>query len=133
MFEKSLETKLKKIFDFKKVTFAQPGKANEQDCLFIDVEQSRNRFKDGFFIARVTGTVTINSNSEKLPFGYFSKRIEKASQSDKEGLVFFDFEKNNKIFGNIVQRSVSFTYFFKDQFDPSKGLIDDITIQINEV
>lgn len=133
MFEKTLETKLKKIFGVKKVTFSQPGKSNEQEVLFVDVEQSRNRFKDGFFIARVTGTLTINANADKLPFGYFSKQIEKADPADKEGLAFFDFERNNKIYQNIVQRTVSFTYFFKDQFDPAKGLINDITIQIGEV
>ncbi len=132
MFEKTLEASLKEIFGVKKVTYDQPGENEEQECIFIEVEKSRNNVKDKKFIAQVNGTLTIVGNSDKMPYGFFSKKIDEAKPEVKRNLAFFNFERNSRVFRNIVQRTVDFTYFFSGQFDPNLGNITSVTINLEE-
>ncbi len=132
MFRSILTDQFKRIFALEKVTFSAPGESQEQECLFVDIQRSRNRIKDGRALARVTGSLTIFGNADKLPFGYFSKCISKASSdqpADVAGLFFFDFEENSLVTQNIVQRSCSFTFFFNSQYDPEVGSITSITLE----
>jgi hypothetical protein len=131
VFESTLSAQLKRIFDFPKVSYSAPGESLEQECLFIEVESSKNNIKDGEQYARVTGRVTVYSTSDKLPFGYFAKAIKTADADDTRGLFFFDFEENTRIFQNVVQRGFRFVYFFHSQYDPDTGSITSITL--NEV
>jgi hypothetical protein len=132
MFKDELTQKLKKIFAVKKVTFDQPGESDEQDCVFVDVEKSENRFKDKRALSKVSGRLTINANSAKMPFGYLSKKIAECKPEDRAGLSFFDLEENSKSIQNLVQRSCTFVYFFSSQYDPNIGNIDTVTIDIEE-
>lgn len=132
MFEKQLETQLKAIFGVKKVTYDQPGESNEQECIFVEVEKSMNRVIDKRFIARVNGTLTIVGSNDKMPYGFFNRKIAEAKNEFLKGLAFFDFERNNRVFRNIVQRTVEFTYFFNEQYDPNLGLINQVTINVTE-
>ena len=133
MFEKTLETKLKDIFDVKKVVYDQPGESEEQECIFIEIEQSRNHVKDKRFIARVNGTLTIVGSSEKMPYGFFSKKIDEAKPAVKRDLAFFNLERNTRVFRNIVQRTADFTFFFNGQYDPNIGSITSVTTNIEEI
>ncbi len=130
MFEKTLEDKLKKIFKVKKVTYAQPGDSKEQECVFVTVENPRCTFKDGRSIARVTGTIMIQGNSDKMPFGYMAKAWAESSAADKKDLALFEIELNDKYYQNLVQRTASFVYFFSSQYDPNIGNIESINISI---
>jgi hypothetical protein len=132
MFEKSLKEKFQRIFDLKKATFNLPGESQEQECLFIEIENSRNTIKDGKEIARVTGKIRVFGNQEKIPFGYFSKKIQSAAPADTKDLFFFDFEENAGTFLNIAERSLSFVYFFNSQYDPALGTITSIDIEVTE-
>lgn len=129
MYENELSEKLKNIFQLKKVTFQEPGESNEQETLFIEIETSRNKIKDGRFTARVSGRLTVFGNANKMPFGFFSKQIDKAKVDDKKDFFFTDFEENTKIINNIVERSLSFVYFFNGQFDPNIGTLNQIDIE----
>lgn len=130
MFEKDLSDCFKKIFGFKKVRFEQPGESQEQECLFVDIDIVDSRIKDKRYIARVTGSALIYANSDKLPFGFFAKCIDKADAALKKDLFFTEIEANSKTFQNIAQRTFSFIYFVNKQFDPEKGQITSIETNV---
>lgn len=132
MFEQELSDKFKKIFDFKKVSYAQPKESDEQECLFIEVEGSHQSVKDGRVVGRVEGNCVVFSTGDKMPFGYLLKRIAKAAPTDTKDLVFFEIERNIKIIQNVVQRSFKFVYFFNSQYDPDTGSITSTTFQDGE-
>jgi hypothetical protein len=130
MFEKSLQSSLKKIFDLDKVTYDSPSESLEQECIFIQVESSRNSIVDGRQIAKVTGKIKVYAQSEKLPYGYFSKKINGADPQLTYGFYFYDFEENKLGTNNLCERSISFVYFFDSQFDPDVGTLNEL--QFNE-
>lgn len=133
MFEKELEAKLKKIFKAQKVSYSQPSESKEQECLFVEIETSRNRFKDGRCVGRFEGNITMFGNADKMPFGYFAECIEQANPDDLKDIGFFNVESNSRIFQNIVQRTVEFTYFFNGQYDPAVGTMESVTLSTEEV
>lgn len=126
MFEKSLQTKLRRIFELNKVTFDAPSDENEQECLFIQVDDDLVRIKDGSEVHRVMGVCTVFALGNKMPFGYLSKQVRSAAYDDTKDLFFYDFESNVKVFGNIVRRSFSFVYFFSGQYNPPAGTIESV-------
>lgn len=128
MFEKELEEKLKAIFKLKKVSYSQPSNAKEQETLFIEIENAKNSIKDGRVVSMITGHAVVFGNSDKLPFGYFSKCIKQADPSLTKELFFFDIENNSRIYQNIVERSFGFIYFFSGQYDPDIGSITSVLI-----
>ena len=124
--EDVLEDLLKRIFAVKKVTYAEPGESQEQDCIFVEVESAPFKMTDGIARAKVTGKLYINGQNDKLTFGFFSKAIDLAPHEYTKHFFFSDFEQNTKRFQNLVQRSVSFIYFFSSQYDPELGTITSI-------
>ncbi len=132
MFEKNLETKLKRIFGLPKVTFDRPSESQEQEAVFIVIENAKCRVKDGRAIARVTGKLLVYAAIDQLPYGYFSKRIEDADPDDLAGLFFYEFEENRGMFRNLAERSVSFVYLFDEQYDPAVGTITSINFSLSE-
>lgn len=132
MFEKKLEADLKAIFGVKKVSYDQPGASQEQDCLFIDVTSPGNVISPGRATAKVSGLLYMFAPADKLTFGFFSKCIEAAPKELTANFFFSEIEDNNKRFQNIVQRSLSFIYFFDSQYDPVTGSITSVDITIEE-
>jgi len=132
VFEKQLEADFKEIFGVKKVTYDQPGSSQEQENLFIEVDESRNSFSDKKEKARVTGKAIMFGNNEKLTFGFFSKAIAQADPNLTKKFFFFDFEANTKRYQNIVQRGFSFIYFYDGEYDPDTGNIDSIDYTLEE-
>lgn len=126
MYEKALGEKLKAIFEVKKIDYGLPGETQEQECLFIAIEKSMVQPKDGMVKIKVTGTVTMFAFNKKLPFGYFNLAISKASNELTKDIFFYDFEENTRSYRDIVQRSLSFVYFFSSQYDPSVGTIESL-------
>jgi len=132
--ENELKEKFKKIFAVRKVTFDNPGESQEQECLFIEIEDCKSAIKDGVEKHKVTGNAVFFANADKMPLGYFSKRIKQADHDDTKDLFFFDFESNSRRNLNIVQRGFSFVYFSSAQYDPKVGEITsiDLTTAIEE-
>lgn len=132
MFEKSLADKMQRIFGVKKVTYQVPGEAAEQETLFIDIEDAKNTITAGKARAMVSGNALLFGPGEKIPFGFFSKRIAAADPADTKDLFFYDMEANTRRYLNLVQRGISFVYFFDSQHDPETGSITSVAISISE-
>jgi hypothetical protein len=128
VFERTLADQLKRIFGVDKVTFDVPGESQEQEGLFVAVDNARFRIKDARQVARVTGTVRIFASLDKMPYGYFARRLAQASAADTAGLFFFDFEENKGTFRNITERSAGFLYLFDSQYDPAIGTLNQVNL-----
>jgi hypothetical protein len=129
MFENDLKDSLLRIFDLKRATYQAPSESAEQEILFIEVSNSRNNIQEKRSTAIVTGTIRVYANADKLPFGYFSKRIASAKVEDVSKFFFADFEENTVRFQNIVERSLSFTYLWSSQYDPNLGTLNQLVIE----
>ncbi len=132
MFEKTLKDKLTKIFDLDKVTYDKPSDSQEQECVFIEVESANCKLADARQIARVKGVLHVFANTDKLPYGYFTKKIAEADPEDVKSLFFFDFEENKGTYRNITERSIGFLYLFDSQFDPAIGTITEVNLSYAE-
>lgn len=130
--EKDLADKISRIFRIDRVTYDLPSDTEEQECVFIKIDASRNTFRPKRMVGRMVGAVTIYSQANKTPFGFFSKSIEQAQAADKKDLFFTNFEENVRVFGNLVERSASFTFFFSGEYNPNVGKIKKIDIEIEE-
>ena len=127
MIEKTLSSKLENIFGLK-ATFNIPSDSREQECCFIQVDRSKSTIRDGLEIAQVSGKIRVFAQSEKMPFGFVAKKIALAETEDTKDIFFFDLEENAGVFNNIAERSLSFVYFYKKQYDPEKGEMNSINI-----
>lgn len=105
-----------------------PGESQEQECLFVEIEKTRDQIKDGKTRSMISGNASIFGINDKLPFGFFAKAIKQADQAITKDFFFYDIETNNKIYRDKVQRSFSFVYFFSGQYDPDTGSIDEVTL-----
>ena len=126
MYESELKKLFKDIFKIDRVTLDQPSEALEQDTMFIEIERSKDAVKDGVVKSMVTGKCTVYAQSDKIPFGFFSKAIRQADPSLTKDLFFSDFETNSNYYRNLVERSFNFTYFYSGQYDPQTGIINEI-------
>jgi hypothetical protein len=110
----------------------------EQDTLFIDISECQSRITEGKQIAKVFGSLTVFSQVEKLPFGYFNKRIQQASHQLTKKFFFFDIDLNPSSsparIQNIVERRVRFVYLYSAEYDPWQGELTslDITVTTEE-
>ncbi len=129
MFEPELKEKLQAIFDLKRVEFGVMSDIREQEILFVEISKARCRVKNGIQTAKVEGVLRVNASNEKLPFGFLSKRIWQADSELKENFFFYEIEEQSQIFRDIVQRTVSFVYFFVGQYDPEVGSITSVNFQ----
>ncbi len=127
MYEKALKESLQAIFGFSKVTFDQPGETKEQECLFVDITKSFTKPSQGRAISRAQGSCYCYVQADKLPFGYFAKKINAANRAHTMGLFFFNFDQNEKYYGNLVERRCDFVYFHSTQYNPEAGEIDTVT------
>jgi hypothetical protein len=132
MFKKEMKAKLQRIFGIEKVTFEAPSEAKEQEAIFVEVENSKASVTKGRATAKVTGRLAIFSNSDKLPFGLINKRINSASPEDTAEFFFYNIDQNEKYYGNLVERQVSFVYLYSGQYDPSAGEISSVTFNFQE-
>lgn len=123
--------RLIRIFGIKKVVFDKPSESEEQECVFVDVTKPKIRVIDAREIANIEGVLRIYANADKLPFGYFSKRIARADLADTRGF-FFGPEENEGKFRNITLRKFDFTFLFDSQYDPNIGTITSIDLTVTE-
>lgn len=130
MFEKELAEIFKRIFAYSKVTYQEPGEAREQDCLFIEIESAIHSVAGGMIHSRVMGNCRVFAHQEKIPMGYFSKRIALADPEDTANLFFYDIDANVKLYQSLVQRSFSFLFLFSGQFDSALGTITSIETEV---
>jgi len=130
MFEKSLSEKLMKIFDINKVSYSLPSESREQECIFIEVDSAKSNVKDKIFTSKVTGKIRVFANEDKLPYGYFSKKIAEADAADTKDFFFYNFEENAGTIQNITERNLGFIYLYSSQYDPSVGSITSLELEL---
>jgi len=129
VFRAEISQKLAAIFGFRKTTFdapsVGPGGAPEQDTLFIEISEARTRATEGKVYSEVKGSIIVFAQMDKLPFGYFNKRIQKASHELTKGFIFFDIDLNPisspARIQNITERRVRFVYLYSSDYDPEHG------------
>lgn len=125
--------KLKAIFGIPKVSFDDPSDSFEQDCIFVEILDSKNNTGTKTASAKVTGTLIVFSQHEKLPFGFFNKKIQQADPKHTREFFFFDTDveqPNGKAqMLNISERRTSFVYLYTGQYDPNQGDLNKIAFQ----
>jgi hypothetical protein len=126
VFRAELSETLKRIFSLKKATFDAPSESAEQDCLFIEVERALTSAQPPYQRATVSGKIRVYSTTDKLPYGYFSKKIQEADAEDTRNFFFHSFEENSGRLGNLCERTISFVYFYRGQYDPDQGEITSL-------
>ena len=132
MFRKSLQEKLENIFGIKKTTFDAPSDQFEQDVLFIGIQNCFGRISGINSHLKIAGSITLYSQVDKLPYGFFQRRIEKAAFEDKKDLFFLnidtDLENSPARMQNIHERRCDFVFLYSQQLDPNKGEITSLEI-----
>lgn len=137
MFKADLKARFERMFGIKKVTFDAPDMdAPEQDTLFIEILTCAARMSDkdgGRQTARVVGAAIVFSQSSRLAYGFFKKRIEQALPADKAALFFEpeqDIPNSPARIVNIHERRLPFLFLYDSQYDPDKGLLTSITTSL---
>lgn len=131
MFRAELKERLSAIFQVPKVTFEAPSESFEQDTLFVDILSAPARFSSGTYaFAKVSGTLTIYSQENKLPFGFFGRKIEQAAKEQTNPLFFFDVDidvpTSPARMINLHERRCSFIFLYKAQYDPNQGELTEL-------
>ena len=133
MFKKKLKKDLQEIFGVKNVTFNEMSEDYEQEKLFVNCSTINPRISSDKMSCRVEGSITVFAQDNKLPFGFFSKKIELAKNEFKKDFFFFDIDldvaSSPARIQNIHERRVSFIYIYQDQFDPSKGELTSLNME----
>lgn len=129
MFKKDLKRRLQEIFEVAKTTFDAPSDAFEQDTLFITITKSTANTGNGKATAIAEGYLTVFSQNDRFPYGFFDKRIHVAQKENPEltkPLFFFDIDvdiaNSPARLINIAERRASFRFLYKEAYDPAKGM-----------
>lgn len=134
MFRDEMASTLSKIFGFKKVTFDAPAVSSsgtfEQETLFIELSEPNMRVTNGKAFGKIIGSLVVFAQVDKMPYGYFAKRIQQADKSLTKPFFFYDIDLNPVSsparFQNITERRVRFVYLYSAQYDPSHGSLTSI-------
>lgn len=123
-----IKNRLEKIFGIKRVSFDTPEdtKDIEQDVLFVTIDDAQSRPSEGVVKSRVSGTLRIYSQIEKIPIGFFSKRIDRADPELTKPFFFFDVEQVVPIYQSISERSARFLFLHTAQYNPPRGTITEL-------
>jgi hypothetical protein len=129
MFEKALSDQFKRIFDLEKITYDWPSDSKEQEILFIEIDQANSVIKDQRQICKVLGKCRVFAPLDKLPHGFFAKKISAANASDVSNLFFYNIETTQNVFDGIAERNFQFVYFYDSQYDPDHGTITSVDLE----
>ncbi len=129
MFETSLKSKLVTIFGVPKATFDMVSESREHNCLFISVDRAITWQSFNKATAEVRGSIALYMDSNKLPFGFFMRRLKDADPADHKDLFFFNMDQNEKYFGNLVERSCEFVYFYNAEYNDDFGELTSVTFE----
>lgn len=130
MFRKEMQDKLKAIFGVKKVTYDEAGDSYEQDCIFVEILNCQSNTGQGKATAKVTGALVMYSQNNKLPYGFFNKKLQQASKELTKNFFFFDIDveaQNSPArLQNISERRANFIYLYSAQYDPNQGSLTSV-------
>lgn len=136
MFRKELERKLKLIFGLPKVSFNAPGESFEQDTMFVGIDNARTQPREGKCLCKAEGTLVVYSEQDKMPYGFFNKKIEQADKTLTKDFFFYDIDANIENsparFVNVTERRVSFVFLYSEQYDPNLGQLTSLELEYEE-
>lgn len=139
MFRNDLLRRLEKIFGLKKTVYWKASESHEQDTLFVTVLDARPRMSSGQGgreTAVVNGLITVYSQDNRLPYGFFSKAIERAAADVVKPFFFFDIDvdlQNSPARQhNIHERQASFVFLYDAQYDPNRGELSQLTLEVDD-
>lgn len=129
MFNRELVSKFEAIFGVP-VTFNAPGESYEQDKLFIEITDVITRAGQGRVNSKITGSLAMFAQMEKLTYGFFSKKVSLAANDLTKNLFLFDVDRealnSPARLINISERRTSFVYLYSAQYDPNHGSLTGI-------
>lgn len=133
MFQSELLEKLESIFGIKKVTFLAPSESFEQDTLFVEIESAKSRASKGKKVySKVTGSLSVFAREGRLPFGFFTKRIEQADAELVKDFFFFDLDVNvlnsPARVQDISEIRGKFVFLYSAEYDPNQGSLTSIEL-----
>jgi len=130
MFKKDMLKKLENIFKFKKTTFDAHSDEFEQDTLFIEVQECKERITSKGAVIKVIADLIYFSQVDRIKYGNMIKLIEQANPIDKNPFFFYDIDKKNVSSQaniiNITERRISCHFFYTGEYDPEKGEITSL-------
>lgn len=140
MFRNDLARRLKGIFGFKKVTFSAPSDDSdgtfEQDTMFVEVSDCKANTGFGDAKAKVEGTLRVFTQDDKMPYGFFNKKIQQADADLTDPLFFYDIDINVASsparLQNIHERRTRFVFLYSEQYDPDQGSLTSIELEETE-
>lgn len=130
-----MASKLQAIFEMRKTTFDVPSVnpqtgSFEQDTLFIEINECNSRVTEGKQFARVTGSLVVFTQTDKMPYGFFNKKIQQASYDLTRHFFFFDIDLNPVTsparIQNITERRARFVYLYQGDYDPEHGELTSV-------
>jgi len=127
-FESELKRRFQEIFRMKNTTFDMPGESQEQETLFIQVQESNPKISPKKEIYFVKGTGIVFAEVEKMPAGYLAKAIQKAPHELTKDFSFHKVDQSQETFRNIVRRSFDFVFLYSRQYDPNQGELTSVEI-----
>lgn len=127
-FETELKRRFQEIFRLKNTTFSKPGETEEQETLFIQVNESNPKISFKKEIYRVVGQGIVFAEVEKMPAGYFAKAIQMAPHELTKDFSFLKVDQSQDTFANIVRRSFDFVFLYSRQYDPNQGELTQVEI-----
>ena len=92
----------------------------------MNITDSRARVSNNSERARVNGEIVIFANADKMPFGFFSKKINQADPRLTKDLFFHNMDQNERRYQNIVERRCEFVFLYHGDYNPAKGEITSI-------
>ena len=132
MFRKELDRRLQAIFDFSKTTYLAPSESYEQDTLFIEIHRALPNTSAASKTqrARVHGAIVVYSQGNRLPYGFFNKRLEQADPALRRGLMFYetdiDVADSPARLQNIHERRANFLFLYDSEYDPNQGSLTSV-------
>lgn len=126
MFREQLTNDCLAIFDLKKVVFDDIGEDKEQDVLYINITDVKERFNDGYAFFRVRGTIGTIGLTDKNRYGYLFDRVKQFAKRDSDNILerfrFWAKEKDIK-FATMnsfyTKTELDFMYSVKVAYDPA--------------
>lgn len=114
------------------MTFNAPSEKFEQDTGFIEINECKTRASEGVVRAQVTGSITIFTQDDKMPYGFFIKKISQANPETKKPIYFFDIDQNIVSSPareqNKSERRTGFLFLYSAQYDPNQGELTSLDL-----
>lgn len=126
MFRDQLTNDCLAIFQLKKVVFDDIGEDKEQDVLYINITDVKEKFSEGYAFFRVTGTIGTIGLTDKNRYGYLMDRLKQFAKRDNDNILdrfrFWRAERDIK-FATMnsfyTKTELGFMYSLKLEYDPA--------------